>query len=265
MARIVRKKENTLATPSDNIGRLKSAAVLKVKETGEVDDTSIALGTFLLNPASIEDSKSSNWNEQSIPGQSHPIYQWVSGGARTISFEALVTKDTFHAGQKKTSSLESQLSSAALNVAGDIASAFAGVSLPPVTDLFGTEPTRGTIISIESQLNYYRTLLAPKYEEGFSGLRTSPPLVVLLFGKSLSPTNTADGPISPANNPDTAYTPVWMVTNLNIRITKQLPNLDPMEAFVGFTLKEYAITPISMGNIISSSFSEEPILDNFGI
>jgi len=34
---------------------------------------------------------------------------------------------------------------------------------------------------------------------------------------------------------------IWVVTNLRIKITKQLPNMSPMEAIVSFELTQYNI------------------------
>lgn len=45
-------------------------------------------------PDSISDSKSSEWSSRQIPGGSHPLYQWASGGERTLSFTAIFTTDT---------------------------------------------------------------------------------------------------------------------------------------------------------------------------
>jgi hypothetical protein len=49
--------------------------------------------SFQYFPSTIEDSKASNYQAKIIPGLSHPLYQWTSGGARTISFEAVFTRD----------------------------------------------------------------------------------------------------------------------------------------------------------------------------
>jgi len=40
---------------------------------------------FTINPEQISDTKSTNYAEITIPGMSHPRYQYVSGGKRTIS------------------------------------------------------------------------------------------------------------------------------------------------------------------------------------
>ena len=80
---------------------LRAAAIFVVDTDGSIE-TDNELGVFLLNPSTWTDSKGTNWAEQTIPGQSDPILQWVSGGARKVSFQALVTADTsyFVSGQK---------------------------------------------------------------------------------------------------------------------------------------------------------------------
>lgn len=42
---------------------------------------------FMFNPAVINDSKSAMWGADNIPGMSHPVYQFGSGGKRLISFQ----------------------------------------------------------------------------------------------------------------------------------------------------------------------------------
>jgi hypothetical protein len=45
-------------------------------------------------PESIHDNKVTNWQPKEIPGLSHPLYQWTTGGAREIGFTAIFTRDT---------------------------------------------------------------------------------------------------------------------------------------------------------------------------
>jgi hypothetical protein len=49
--------------------------------------------SFQYFPESISDSRSVDWNEKKVVGGSHPIYQWTSGNARTISFQSIFTCD----------------------------------------------------------------------------------------------------------------------------------------------------------------------------
>src|SRR6266478_4566853 len=86
-----RQSDDSLANSSDTNNDFKRAALFKIDKNGNI--LANKAGVFLLNPAAMEDSKSANWPAHSIPGQSDPIFQWVNSGARTVSFEALVTAD----------------------------------------------------------------------------------------------------------------------------------------------------------------------------
>ena len=67
-----------------------------IVELNEKDDSAIldSIFRFQYFPATITDSYQTNYSAQNIPGASLPIYQWVNGGPRTISFEAIFTCDT---------------------------------------------------------------------------------------------------------------------------------------------------------------------------
>ena len=263
MARIPSTKINDFAKAGNtNNGKLYRVAIMKVDPEGAI--VSSAQSPFLLNPSSLRETKSANWVGHNVPMQSDPIYQYVSGGPRTLSFEALVTRDSIHFGKNENSFL-SNMADAALNVVGDIASTFAGVTLPPIGNLFSTpSEDDGTQLSISDYLAYYRSLLYPSYSAGYSQIHNSPPLVILAWGKSLSDIPNADT-ISGPSNPVTAYVPTWIVTNIDINITKFLPNMDPIEAKVSFTLKEYTIRPTSSGNFIPTPPPTGNINDSFGL
>lgn len=48
---------------------------------------------FQFWPESLSDAKDSAWEERRIPGLSHPLYHWASGGARTLTFTAAMARD----------------------------------------------------------------------------------------------------------------------------------------------------------------------------
>jgi hypothetical protein len=50
-------------------------------------------------PETLTDSKAVNYQVKDIPGGSLPLYQWVSSGAREISFTAVWTTDVDHYSQ----------------------------------------------------------------------------------------------------------------------------------------------------------------------
>ncbi len=232
------KKINTIGNVGNaysvNAGDFKSAAIFTVADDGTIEKNEV--GIFLLNPSTWSESKSSNWVPQQIPGQSDPVLQWVSSGARTISFQALVTAETsdFISGLKKQpgkSSSNSDLLSQASAIFGGIAAAFAKtVDVPKLS-----REDDDVDLDISLYLNYYRSLLYPVYDDVESPrkLVQSPPLVVIYNGKSFVK--------FPYEEKITTQHDLWVVTNLEIQITKQLPNLAPMEAVVNFQLTQYNI------------------------
>lgn len=62
----------------------------------------------MYNPAELTDTKGVNWGTIDVPGASHPVYQFGSGGERIISFELYVDGERGRFGrqqQRDTSSL----------------------------------------------------------------------------------------------------------------------------------------------------------------
>ena len=48
---------------------------------------------FMFNPTEVDDSKATNWGSVEVPGASHPVYQYGSGGERLISFTLYIDGD----------------------------------------------------------------------------------------------------------------------------------------------------------------------------
>lgn len=250
MARKPHSGKTIYDTKALSSGKLFYARLLKVNADGSVDIKN-EQAKFLLNPSAIKESKTTNWTQHNIPGQSDPVMQWVSGGPRTITFEALVTQDTsYHPYDNKSPNPIADLANSAISAVGSIASKFAGVNIP-LTDVIGAlipnQDAAGEELSIVNWLNYYRTLLYPTYASNGT-LQQSPPLVILDIGRATSRAFTNKKNISPTDT-------VFVVTNLEIDITKFLPNLTPMEALVSFTLVEYIIQPKDVGSfgVVSES------------
>lgn len=231
--------ERTSAKASDvngNSGTFKKAAIFKIDSTGKIQQNEA--GVFLLNPSTIEENKTANWAMQSTPGSSDPILQWISSGPRTLSFDALVTADTslFDSSATIVPGQESNTQSV-INKVANLAASFFNVSSPIAPTEAEITDKAGDSLDITNILNYYRSLLYPVYDDVNNPrvLNQSPPLLVLYFGKSvIKLAYQNNGRIS--NNHD-----LWVLTGLNIKTTKQLPNLAPMEAIVRFTLTQYTI------------------------
>lgn len=242
---------------ANDTGKLYKVALGKIDQKGKIDITSLQAGKFDLNPESWEESIDTNWVQHQIPGQSSQILQWVSGGPRALAFDALITKDSSDFLNTPADPL-SALADTAINAVGSIASNFLGINLPPIGDLLGGfTQGPGEVLGINQQLDYFRSLLYPVYSN--NEIDSSPPLLVLYSGKSFDNANTYPGTSSINSS-----TTVWVLTNLKIRITKQLPNLTPMEAMASFRLVQYPFkslgqeqfsqTQLPSGNDLVSAF-----------
>lgn len=225
---------------------LVKASLFKISTEGTVEQNQ--LGILLLNPTTWQESKSVNWASHNVPGQSDPIKQFTSGGARTVTFDALVTKDTSDLG-KNQSQLFSNIISKGINAVSSIASNFFDVSVPPLQDVFNTLLGNNAFdnpLDISEHLNYFRSLAYPTYDQN-GELTSSPPLLALHVGTSFTRQNNE--PIISLNSTNH----IWILKNININITKQLPSLAPMEAVVSIQLEQYIIQSISSNDFNGTS------------
>ena len=62
----------------------KKKGYIKNKSTGEVK-------SFLFNPEAFSDSRPVNFSEISAPGSSYPKFQYVNGGARSMSIDLFLS------------------------------------------------------------------------------------------------------------------------------------------------------------------------------
>lgn len=229
----------------DNLGNgnkssgdgLRVSALFPIDDKGTIEF--FETGIFLLNPSSWQESKSANWVEHNIPGNSDPVLQWTSSGARTVSFEALITADTsdFVSGVRAKPGTETDPLKKATSFVAGIAAAFFKVTAP--TQVVDTGAEDATDLDISNYLNYYRSLLYPTYDKTDNPrkLRRSPPLLVLFNGNAIDKLKLGSGPGARVSSQHD----LWVLSDLQINITKQLPNLSPMEAVVSFKLIQYNI------------------------
>jgi hypothetical protein len=215
---------------------LQVAGLFPINNRGEIEISEV--GIFMLNPTSWQENKSVNWAEQTVPGQSDPVLQFISGGARAVSFEALVTADTsdFISGQKKQPGKETDPLKQATNFVGSIAAQFFKVPAP--APRIEVDSDRGDNLDISAYLNYYRSLQYPTYDksDGPTKLRNSPPILVLANGTAINKLPLGGPGTRISSNHD-----LWVLVDLQISVTKQLPNLAPMEATVQFKLVQYNV------------------------
>lgn len=99
---------------------------------------------IMFNPNTVDDDKGINWGTVEVPGSSHPVYHYGSGGERIISFELWIDGDRGR---------------------------------------FGREQTRDTSsLSIKDELAWYRSLVYP-VGYGGDALDVSAPIVLFTFGE----------------------------------------------------------------------------------
>lgn len=181
---------------------------------------------FYINPDSWSESKTATWVKHEVPGRSDPIQQWLSSGARTISFTALVTRDIYRPTDETPTSISSTpsgIGSSTVSKIGSIALAAAGLSdVMKILDA-ATPPSRDKLkLDISTKLDFYRSLLYPNLYG--QGAKVYPPRPVYLIVGTTFGARTQKA--------------MFVVDRVEIKILKQLADLTPIEAEVTFTLTE---------------------------
>jgi len=137
--------------------------------------------SFQYFPASVADSQHTNYQTKVIPGLSHPLYQWTSGAARTVSFEAIFSRDrTYTESEQQAVDLTS----------GGSRDALVGSYLNAVRISFGASGVASNAdprnVDIPSAVAWLRSFLLPEYSTDGSGTfsgtpeRPRPPLKLIL-------------------------------------------------------------------------------------
>jgi hypothetical protein len=145
---------------------------------------------FQFWPQQVQDNYTPNYATKNIPGASHPLYQWVSGSGRDISFTANFVsevyedelleedkQDDFRARINKSSATSTQAGRATAGARNAV-----GALLLPSTRYK---------VNVAAALATLQQYLYPDYSSG----DTRPPrkLVLVLPGTKLGRTNTEDG------------------------------------------------------------------------
>lgn len=115
---------------------------LSIPETGEVVP-------FMFNPNTISDAKGITWASQGIPGVSHPVEQFASGGRRVITFELYLDGDRGRRYRRVTNA----------NRTG-----------------------KGDSIDVADEIAFYRSLVYPKSQAASNVSDVAPYTVLLTFG-----------------------------------------------------------------------------------
>ena len=113
-------------------------------------------------PQSLTDDYQVQYAEHQIPGGSHPLYQWVGGAGRTISFEAVFTSE--------------------INTDRSFAGAFTGSTASAAAVSIGTSllPSINYTVDVAAALSRLRAYMMPKYEQAGRLGNTAPPQILSL-------------------------------------------------------------------------------------
>jgi len=126
-------------------------------------------------PQSLVDDYQVEYAEHQVPGGSHPLYQWVGGRGRVISFQAIFTSELNTSGLGR------------VNASGFIPSSTAGA----VAVASNLTPSNPFTVDVSAALNRLRAWLRPRYQSGGRlGVVSPPPKLTLVFpGTSLNGTS----------------------------------------------------------------------------
>lgn len=211
---------------------LVKAKILPIKRNGKRPPNAENLGTFLINPSTWSEKKDAKWIKHDIPGLSDPHQQWISSGARTITFEALVSNDLAklppREPERRAICMERGATGIVTSIGGIAAQIFGipGLTAAEAIEQSGNS-TRGTNVKLDirEKLAFYRSLVYPNTPADRTRVSGPPNLVELVVGTTLG-LRTLQGA-------------KFVVDSVEITYTKQLPDLTPIEARVTFRLTEF--------------------------
>lgn len=126
-----------------------------------------SLRAFQYFPATVSDSQATNYQTKVIPGLSHPLYQWTSGGARTIAFEAIFTRDRTY-----TSSEQQDINSTRSGATSNGTAVVGSVTLPKAIQSNSDDRN----VDIPSAVAWLRANLLPEYSSNGQGTFSQTPL-----------------------------------------------------------------------------------------
>lgn len=140
--------------------------------------------SFQFNPNEVTDDKGVNWGTLDVPGASHPIYQYGTGGERIISFELYLDGDRGRYGRAE---------------------------FPPSEYLD---------LSIQSEINFYRSLVYPSQYDSQDFAAVYPYMLSLSMGNYFK------------------ALPCIIKSPPTVKITYWTPKMDPVRATVSMSLSE---------------------------
>lgn len=122
--------------------------------------------SFQYFPSTIADHYGTNYQTKVIPGLSHPLYQWTSGQERTISFEAIFTRDRTYTA--------SESEAIGIGKAG-FSYSLAGPTSEFTADLGIASNTDPRNVDIPSAVAWLRSFLLPEYSSDGKGTFSKTP------------------------------------------------------------------------------------------
>jgi hypothetical protein len=126
--------------------------------------------SFQYFPSTISDSKATNYQTKVIPGLSHPLYQWTSGGARIISFQAVFSRDrTYNSTEADAVKKGTGDRGAKISLLGRSQAAYGAANSLGIAS--NKDPRN---VDIPSAIAWLRSHLLPEYTDG-DGVRTPVP------------------------------------------------------------------------------------------
>jgi hypothetical protein len=163
--------------------------------------------TFQYFPATLGDSQPTNYQTKVIPGLSHPLYQWTSGSARQISFEAIFTRDRTYTDDEQES-----IASGSVSVGGGSPGQSFSIRTGFLNAAQNSDPRN---VDIPSAVAWLRSFLLPEY--------------------------STDGKGTFAGVPERPRPPQKLILGLpGVRLNWGVPTLPPSEVYVIMTGCEVA-------------------------
>jgi len=128
--------------------------------------------TFQYFPATFSDSHGTNYQNKVIPGLSHPLYQWTSGQARVISFEAVFTRDRTYTNDEQTA-IKQGAGNRDNSIEGNTTNALGQTLGAKQLGIASNSDSRN--VDIPSAVAWLRSFLLPEYGKDTSGTKGSSP------------------------------------------------------------------------------------------
>lgn len=153
----------------------------------ELDDSGsmVEYRAFQYFPQTIDDSKSGDYVEKTVIGSSHPIYQWLHGGKRSISFDAVLTSDfTKGTGQNPLGAFGAVAETVTSFIKSPAATAISTLSSGG-QDPYDPDGSTGKNVNIAAGISWFRSKLYPTYK-GNEPVKPPPKLLLVVEGTEMS-------------------------------------------------------------------------------